>query len=412
MSRFLDTLREIFFYLRQYKSRTAMTMFGIVWGTLTVILLLAFGVGVKKSISKSMHGMGEGIVIAWPGSTSMPFEGYGRGRSIRVSDDEVELLRREVSNIQYISPEYSQWNVPIRVGEKNIKPNISGIIPEYNLMRNIWPDEGGRWMNDIDLEERRRVVFLGDELRDFLFGEGANAIGQYVYIGETPFIVIGVLKPKTQNSSYSSRDANRAFIPASTFKSLFGYLYVSNFLYQPRDARLGEATKKQVYQVFSKRYKFHPDDEETLGIWDTSEMEKFIIYFSLGFNGFMGLIGAITLIVGGIGLANIMYVVVQERTREIGIRRSIGAKQRHIMSQFVMEAFIILGFSAILGFLLAVVLIKLVAMLPIEDYVGIPELNMTVALVTVAILGVIGFFAGFFPARRAAKLDVVDCLRY
>ena len=387
-------------------------MFGIVWGTLTVILLLSFGVGVKKSISKSMHGMGEGIVIAWPGSTSMPFEGYGRGRPIRVSDDDVELLRREVTNIKYISPEYSQWNVALRVGEKNIKPNIAGVIPEYGLMRNIWPEIGGRWLNDIDLEERRRVVFLGDELSEFLFGKNETAVGRYVFVGETPFLVVGVLKHKTQNSSYSSRDANRAFIPSATFKSMFGHRYVSNFLYQPKDARLSEETKKKVYQVFSKRYKFNPNDEETLGIWDTSEMEKFIIYFSLGFNGFMGLIGAITLIVGGIGLANIMYVVVQERTREIGIRRSIGAKQHHILSQFILEAFIILGLSAFIGFLLALGLIKLIALMPIEEYVGIPELNLTVALVTMSILGVIGFFAGFFPARRASKLDVVDCLRY
>jgi putative ABC transport system permease protein len=141
-------------------------------------------------------------------------------------------------------------------------------------------------------------------------------------------------------------------------------------------------------------------------------MDKFIHYFTLGLNIFMGLIGVITLIVGGIGLANIMYVVVQERTREIGIKRAVGAKRRHILGQFILEAFIIISLAAAFGFVLAVILIRLISMLPIEDYVGYPELSLTVAMVTITILAVIGFLAGFFPARRAARLQVVDSIRF
>ena len=141
-------------------------------------------------------------------------------------------------------------------------------------------------------------------------------------------------------------------------------------------------------------------------------ISKFVYYFSLGLNIFMGLIGTITLIVGGIGLANIMYVVIQERTREIGIRRSIGAKRKTILLQFISEAFIIIGMAAAIGFILAICLIKCIALLPIKEYVGTPELSITVALVTIFILGLIGFLAGFFPARKASRLEVVDCLRY
>ena len=411
MSRFFDMLREIVHYLRQYKSRTFITMFGIIWGTITVVVLLAFGVGVKRSMSKNMHGMGEGIAILWPGRTSMPFQGYGRDRWIRFREEDAELLRQEIHQIKYISPEYSRWGTPVRVGEKVIKPNITGIIPEYGPMRNIIEQPGGRWLNELDLKDRKRVVFLGNKLKDFLFGETNNAIGEYVHIGDSPFLVIGVLKEKTQPSSYNSRDQDRAYIPASTFASLFGHRYIENIVFKVKDPRTSQAVQTRLYEVFGKKYKFDSKDKHALGIWDTSEMDKFIFYFSLGINVFLILIGALTLTVGGIGLANIMYVVVQERTREIGIRRSVGAKRKNIMGQFILEAFIIIGFSAAIGFLLSIILIKLVSLLPIEEYVGHPVLSLPVAIISISILSVIGFLAGYFPSRRAARLNPADCLR-
>jgi putative ABC transport system permease protein len=415
MLNFFDSIREILHYLGQYKARTAMTMFGLIWGTMTVILLLAFGVGVEKQMSKNMHGIGERIAIVWPGRTSMPFEGYGRDRRIRLTEDDIELIRREVKDILRISPEFSKWRSTVRVKDKINRPNITGIIPEYGYMRNIWPETGGRWINDLDNKLKRRVVFLGNRLRDFLFGENASVIGEYVYIDEIPFIVVGVMRAKTQSSSYSQRDRDRAFIPMTTHKSIFGYHYVSNFIYQVATPGISESVQNQVYTVLGKKFKFDPKDKETLGIWDTTSMDEFVANFSLGFNFFMGLIGVITLIVGGIGLANIMYVVVQERTREIGIRRSVGAHKKHIFGQFILEAFVVIGIGAVIGFVLAVGIITLMNTIPMGDFkeaVGTPVLNPLVAVVTVVVLSSIGFLAGFFPARRAARLIVIDCLRY
>jgi len=411
----MDQIKEIFFYLRQYKARTAMTLFGIIWGTLTVILLLAFGVGVEKQMKKNMHGIGEGIAIVWPGRTSIPFEGYGRDRRIRLNEDDIELLRSEVRDIERISPEFSKWGSAIRVADKINRPNITGIIPEYGPMRNIWPEHGGRWINELDNQHKRRVAFLGNRLRDFLFGDKAEVIGRYVYIDEIPFLVVGVMQEKTQNSSYSQRDRDRVFIPMTTFKSVFGYRYLSNFVYQIADPRISQSIQKQVYTVLGRKFKFDPKDKETLGIWDTTEFDRFIFYFSLGFKIFMGIIGVITLIVGGIGLANIMYVVVQERTREIGIRRASGARRRRIMGQFILEAFIVIGVGALIGFALALGLILLLQAIPMgtfKEAVGTPEFNPMVGLITILILGSIGFLAGYFPARKASRLNVIDCLRY
>jgi putative ABC transport system permease protein len=406
-----DTIREIFVYLKQYKSRTAMTMFGLVWGTVTIIVLLAFSVGVKRSMSKNMHGMGEGVTIIWPGQTSMPFQGYGKDRPIRFREEDAYLLKKLIFDLEAISPEYSTWNTPARVGEQINKPNIAGVVPEYGPIRHIWPDDGGRWINDLDIRDRKRVVFLGDKLKEYLFGKEKNAIGQYVHIGNSPFLVVGVLRKKIQNSSYNAQDQDRAFIPATTFASYFGFKNIENMVIKVLDPRQEKAVERRIYEILGKKYQFDPDDKQALGIWDTTEMDKFVFYFSLGFNIFMGIIGVFTLTVGGIGLANIMYVVVQERTQEIGIRRSVGAKRHHIMGQFILETFIIIGLSGVLGFVISVGLIKIISLMPIEDYVGHPVLSLPVAFTSIVVLGLIGFFAGYFPARRASRIEVADALR-
>jgi putative ABC transport system permease protein len=412
MNHLFETLKEIFYYLRQYKGRTFMTLFGIIWGTVSIVVLLAFGVGVHSSMSKNMHGMGESIAILWPGRTSVPWMGFGRDRFIQLMEEDAELLRREIPEIRSISPEYSKWNAPLRYGEQINKPNISGIIPEYAAMRNIQSAPGGRWIDELDLKERKRVVFLGDELAKFLFGEGNQIVGKYIFIGDSPFLVIGVLTHKSQNSSYSSRDQDRAFIPASTFQSMFGARRIENIVYQINGPLQSEFVQQRIYDVLGKKKGFDPKDKQALGIWDTTEMDKFVYYFSLGFNLFMGLIGVMTLTVGGIGLANIMYVVVQERTAEIGIRRSIGARRFHIMSQFLLESFIIVTVGAVIGFVLAILIIKGIAAMPYEEFVGDPKLSLSVALITMIILGMVGMVAGYFPARKASQLSVIECLRH
>ena len=320
------------------------------------------------------------------------------------------MIQTEIPDIRHISPEYINRNTPIRRGKAVTTPAITGIHPIYGDMRNVIPEIGGRFINDLDVEKRRRVVVLGDEIKNLLFG-GDDAIGQTVMMGETPFIVIGVMRPKTQNSSYYARDKDRVFIPATTFRAMYGHRYLNNIIYRPMDPDLSENVERSVYEVMGRKYRFNPDDEDALGIWDTNMQDKFMKNFFLGFNIFMAIIGSFTLTVGGIGVANIMYVVVRERTKEIGIKRSVGARKGDILRQFFFETFIIVGFGALIGFVLAMGLIEVVAMLPIQEFVGSPELSPLVASVTMGLLAFIAFMAGLFPARKAAQLDPVECLR-
>ncbi len=408
--RFLATLSQFFYDLWAQRLRTTLTILGITWGTVAVIVLLAFGVGLEKQSRKNMHGMGDGIVVMFGGRTTQSFEGFPDGRRIPLREEDAALLAQEIPDIGQISPEYINRSTPVRVGQSSTTPAITGIYPVYGDMRNVIAEPGGRFINPLDMQYRRRVAVLGNEIKRLLFGD-ADAVGKQILVGEAAFTVIGVMQPKTQNSSYNSRDSDRMFIPASTHKSLFGDRYVNNIIYQPTDPLLSESIQGQVYEVLGRRNRFDPTDEDALGIWDTNEADKFMRAFFLGFNIFMGVIGSFTLTVGGIGVANIMYVVVRERTREIGVKRSVGARRRDILVQFFGETFLIVGIGALFGFGIAVGLVKALAYLPIQDAVGTPEVSPMVAVITMGLLALIAFLAGFFPARKASRLDPVECLR-
>jgi putative ABC transport system permease protein len=406
----ITTISEFIRDLREQKLRTAMTIFGIVWGTVAIIVLLAFGMGFKKQLGIQMHGIGESIAIMFPGSTTKPYQGFGIGRPMSFIEDDAKLLKSQVPGIGKISPEYSSRETPLRYGANIINTSVAGVYPIYSEMRNVTPEMGGRFIDEPDLRDRKRVALIGDGVKTLLFGEG-NAIGKVFYVGEVPFTVIGVMVKKTQNSSYNRRDKDRIFVPASTFASVFGAVHIQNIIYTPKDPTKSEEVSSNIRQVLSKKYKFDPEDKDAVWIWDTTEQDKFLFYFFLGFNIFLGMIGSFTLAVGGIGVANIMYIVVQERVREIGIKRAVGANKRSILFQFFMETFFIIAIGSVIGFGIAYGFIQILQLIPIREFVGTPELSLEVAGIAALVLGLVGVAAGFLPARRAANLNVVDCLR-
>ena len=409
--RLLDAFRQLWADLSAQRLRTVLTVAGITWGTVAVVVLLAFSVGLERQTIKRFHGLGDRIVVLFGGRTTVAHAGFREGRSIRLREEDAGVLARQIRDIAAISPEYSNRSTPVRRGRSAVNPNVTGVWPVYGELRNVIPQAGGRWLNALDLEERRRVAFLGDEIARVLF-DGDDPVGSEVRIGDTPFTVIGVLQPKIQNSSYNSRDEDRVFIPASTHAALFGDRYVANMVYRTTGPHVTKAVERRVYELLGRRYRFSPDDEDALQMWDTAEWEQMFSYLFLGFKVFFGIVGSFTLSVGGIGVANIMYIVVRERTKEIGIKRSMGATRRSILWQFLTESFLIVAVGAAFGILVSIGVVEVMGLLAMEEFVGTPVISGQVAAVTMALLAFVAMLAGFFPARRAAGLDPVECLRY
>ncbi len=403
-------LSQFFRDIRAQKLRTFLTIFGITWGTIAVVLLLGFGVGLGRQMKKSFHGMGEGLIILWPGRTSVPYEGLNKGRRLSFREDDAFLLEREISRIKHISPEYARGSVQLKSEKNTYSVYLRGVYPVYGEMRNTIPERGGRFLDPLDIEHKKRSIFLGSTVKQELFGD-EPAVGRLVTLNSVPFQVVGVLIGKTQNSSYGSRDETAAFIPATTFAALFGHKYINNMVIQGKDPRQNEGLQKDILRVLAKKYRFHPDDEEAIGIWDMSEGEKLFTAFQLGFNIFLGIVGAFTLIVGGIGVSNIMNVVVEERTKEVGLKMAVGAKKRFVLSQFLFETHLITLIGGAIGLAISYGIINFFPNTGIEEEIGRPTFSWEVAVVTVTLLGLIGFVSGFAPARRASNLDPVEALR-
>ena len=396
------------------RKRMLLTVVAIAWGTLSIVMLLSFGEGMKLAFHKGTRGMGENIGVLWPGSTTKAFAGMGSGRNIQFQDEDGEMLVSRIPSLAAVSREYSRRR-GLTVGTKTVNSRVRGVDPSFGWIRNHVPQPGGRFINEEDMRHKRRVIFLGEELAQDLFGTQA-VVGREVQINQSVFTVIGVAQKKTMMGMYSGPDKNQSAIPASTFLSMYTDARVGNFIYLPTSLETADLAKAEIYRVLAAKYRFDPEDRRALSIWDTRDNQRITDNIALGIQMFLGIIGALTLFVGGMGVANIMYAVVKERTREIGIKMALGAKARQVMAPFVIESMFITGAGGALGTAVSLSIITIIAMLPLEgevsDLMGRPTFSPAIAVVTSLILGAVGMFAGYFPARRAASINPAESLRY
>ena len=392
--------------------RTALTFSGVVWGTFSVVLLIAFGDSVAKAQMKRFHGMGQGIVLMFPSRTTLPWQGFLKGKPVRVTPEMVEAIPEKVPGIEIISPEFVSSRL-ISHGRKDFRNTVRGGNPGFERMRNTIAARG-RFLDPEDMAGRKRVCLIGDVLADDLF-EKEEAVGRTILIDGVPFLVVGVMQKKSQSSNYNGqRDERCAFIPWTTFSALYGVKYVSNFIFRPLDLNRSTAVVRDVKAHLSKLIGFDPADPDAIAVWDTLEFEKQFAAFFLAFTVFLGLIGSFTLLVGGVGVASIMRVVVEERTREIGIKLAVGARRRTILRQFFTESLAIMLLGGAAGLALSAGALAAVRAFPsagFSEFVGIPVLNPLVIVSTILILLAIGVVAGMIPARAAASTDPIAALR-
>ena len=404
-------LRNLVRDLIRQPLRTALTLSGVVWGTFSVVLLIAFGDSVAKAQMKRFHGMGSGIVLVFPSRTTLAWQGFLKGKPVRVTPETVEAIPDKVPGIEAISPEFVGGHL-ISHGRKEFRNTVRGVNPAFERMRNTIAGTG-RFLDPEDMTQRKRVAFIGDILARDLFG-GDEAVGRTIFIDSVPFTVVGVMRKKLQNSDYSGgRDERCAFIPWPTFAALYGNKYVTDFIFRPLDPGRNKAVTEDIKKHLAKLIGFSSEDPDALSVWDTVDFERQFRTFFLAFTVFMGVIGSFTLLVGGVGVASIMRVVVEERTREIGIKLAVGARRRTILRQFFAESLMIMFVGGVVGFALSALALRAAKAFPgqFTDFVGVPVLNPMVIISTILILLVIGVVAGMIPARAAASTDPVAALR-
>ena len=399
------------------KLRMSLTVLAITWGTISITLLMAFSVGLETQMNKANQGLGDGIVIVWGGQTTLPYQGLPQGRPIRFRTESgiIELIRSRVSGIEMVAGEFLRWGQTIEYGRKQVNKLVCGAYPEYEKMRAHYAKAGGRFINKNDMELKRRVVYLGTKVAEEIFGENVNPVGEIVKINGMPFTVIGVMIDKMQDSNYHGPDEDYVVIPASTYLLMYGDPYFDNLVYKVKDGVDSKAVEKDLFRVVGGKYRFDPADESAMWIWDTIEGAEIFKKVFLGITIFMWFIGGMTLFIAGIGVANIMYVAIRERTREIGAKMALGARGGQIIFQFMTEAMVISLTGGFLGIMISLAVTALFRMLPLDgelELLSNPTVNWPVALITVATLSVIGFAAGFFPARKAATINPVEALRY
>jgi putative ABC transport system permease protein len=420
---FREILKQTLAALWETKLRSFLTMFGIIWGITSVILLVGLGIGFGIDQKERMKNLGTDIAICFGGKTAMPAGGYAAGRNVTLKIDDAVAIQKFAPLVKYVSPELlktvsevSQWNAASRA--------VRGVWPDYQAFRSLHV-ETGRIMTQADEDNGARVVILGNDSNRQLF-PGKPSVGETVTIASYPYIVIGVIAAKKQNGSYGSGpDNSQLFVPLSAMERDFppddkGALPtdprdlpgdVNDIVVQPVSPALHEAALRQVRQVLADRHHFDPTDLDALWVWDTLDGAKFTDRIFHVMTLFFGAVAILTLALGGIGVMNIMLVAVSERTREIGVRKALGATAVDIRRQFLTESAIITLVSGSIGLACGVGICLLLRLLPLPDFVPHPVISTTAIVASLLTLAAITIFAGTYPALRAANLTPIECLR-
>jgi putative ABC transport system permease protein len=410
----IELLKDFIADLKAHRLRATLTLVAITWGTLAVVLLLAFGEGLGTQMQLGLINAGDRIMIVSGGETGLSYEGLPKGRRVRLVEEDVRMLRQGVQGIDMISPQYRK-NVTLKYGKVETTTECEGVDATFEDMRRMYPSAGGRFLSAQDVLQQRRVLFLGSDISKTVFGD-EDPVGKTVLVDGVPFTMVGVMQKKIQTSMNNGPDTERAIMPFSTFRTTYGDQYVNTIVVRPANPEQQASVKEQLYATMGRKYHFDPSDERALRIWDFIEAEKIGRKIGLGVTMFLFAIGFLTLLIAGVGVANVMYVVVKERTREIGIRMALGARRSYILWQIIFEALLLAFVGGFIGLTFSWGVVSIVKMLPADDgamqFLGHPVLSGFTMIFTVGILGLIGLLAGYFPARKAASVDPVESLRY
>jgi putative ABC transport system permease protein len=398
--------------------RASLTTLGIAWGIVTVTTMMAYGNGFHRALIFGFsNAFSNGVAVIYGGQTSMQAGGERAGRRVFLKLEDVEPLK-ELGYVKYASPEIFE-TLQLNFGTRSTSAGVRGVAPEYGVMRSEIPVEG-RFINAEDVERRRRVAFLGIDVARKLFGNSPGC-GQIIRIKGLSFEVVGVLAEKAQLSNYFWPDRRSVFIPYTVTEQLFHQDFLDTLVVQTISPQFHEKGMEQVKAMLAERHRFDPRDERAVNINDSAEIREMVGGMATGLKIILVFIGTLTLMIGGVGVMNIMLVSVTERTREIGVRKALGARRGHILTQFLAEALVITSLGGVLGIVMTAVLVSVAGVRPfLAQLIGDPSrgtdihliLTPDVIIVATGVLMVTGILSGLWPAWRASRLDPIESLRY
>lgn len=410
---FSDTLRTLW----AHKLRTFLTMFGIAWGIVSITLMVAAGEGLRVGQQRVARNFGKNVMIVFAGRTSLQAGGLRAGRLVIWKDTDYKQVQAESPDCEYVMPELGQGNIRVQSQYNNAALLVTGSHPEFTIIRSLDVAQG-RFYNWDDIRESRRVAFIGSDAKEQLFPNGAPVMDQTIMVGGKPYTIIGVMRKKDQDSSYDGADVSKIFIPLSTTMMDFPNRQpwpadsMDRLLVAPKSIEQSSACKQQVRNVLARIHRFDPRDKEAAGIWDTAEEAKAFRKMTDGMKYFLGAMGVTTLLLGGLGVMNVMLVAVRERTREIGVRKAVGATAGTIKRQFFLETTIIVFLSGAVGLSIAYGLCALVNLIPMPPFFAGLLPTWSLSFLSFALLGLIAIGSAMYPASRAASIDPIEALRF
>jgi putative ABC transport system permease protein len=410
-----DKWQEIYFSLNKHKLRTVLTAFGVIWGIFMLVVLMGAGNGLRNGVMRDFD-VAKNAVFVWAERTSMPYKGMGTGRQLQLTNDDFEAIKTAVPEVAVVSPRNPMiGNFSVVRKENSVSFAVFGDYPEFSKLKSLLITKG-RFLNDLDIQERRKIAVIGKRVLEILFEEDEDPIGEYIKIRGIYFQVVGTFDTQRKGES-AMEDAQTIFVPNTTIQSTFNQANrIGYFGLMPTEGVPAATIEHKVKQLLAQRHHVHPDDQAAFGSFNVEKEYKEIQGLFAGINGLSWLVSFMTIIAGVVGVGNIMLIIVKERTKEIGIRKSVGATPFSIISMVVMEALVITSIAGYIGLLAGVGFVKTINYVLVtynaeSQFFANPQIDFHVAGTAILVLVIAGTLAGFIPARKAAMVNPVVALR-